>query len=78
MTRSKSKVRERILAIERILTDKAKNAKEIMDELQKKYDISCDRKSIYQDIAILTLYLPIEQSRKGYFISNDKFWRTEE
>lgn len=35
MTRSNSKVRERILAVERILTDKAKNAKEILDELQK-------------------------------------------
>ena len=60
--------RERILALERILSDKPQKTPELMDKLSKRYGIECDRKSIYQDIAVLTLYLPICQSKEGYYI----------
>lgn len=61
-----SDTRQRVLGVERILSHTPKTAQQIMYELQRRYGITCDRKVIYQDIAVLTRYLPIVFTKKGY------------
>lgn len=60
--------RERVLALERILNEKPQRTPELMRKLKNWYNIECGRKSIYQDIAVLTRYMPICMSREGYWI----------
>ena len=53
----------RILAIERILASGRKlKREEIQQELEQKYEIRADKKTIYDDIAILNLFVPIEST----------------
>ena len=57
----KSSPKERILAVERILQQRrCVSTTEIMLALEREYDIRADRKSIYDDIAVLTKFMPIE------------------
>ena len=63
-----SDIRERILAVERILNDHPQTVREISQRLEREYDIKCDRKVIYQDIYALSRYMPIMKSRTGYYL----------
>ena len=58
----KSSPKERILAVERILYRHREgiSMKEILAALEREYDIKAERKSIYDDLAVLTRYLPID------------------
>lgn len=53
----------RVLAIERMLANGRKlNVYEIQQELERKYDIYADRKTIYDDIIALNMFIPIEST----------------
>lgn len=67
----KSDSRERILAVERILDNRPQTVREISQRLEREYDIECDRKVIYQDIAALSRFIPVMQSREGYFLQRN-------
>ena len=64
----KSDSRERVLAVERILSDKPQTCGKIIHRLTREYGIECSRKAVYQDIAALSRYMPVIQSAKGYFL----------
>lgn len=58
--------KERILAVERMFqTGKPLTAPKIIEKLYLEYDIKVDRKTIYDDIAVLTRYMMIEQYGAG-------------
>jgi hypothetical protein len=63
-----SNTKERILAVERILSEKSKTVSEILICLENRYGISAERKAIYDDIATLTRYMNIQHSKKGYYV----------
>lgn len=66
----RSSPKERILAVERIIQRRRSfTTPEILEELERKYDIRADRKSIYDDIAVLTRYLPIVVVGKRYALA---------
>ena len=68
---SRSTPKESVLAIERMLSAKPQSAKVLIDRLRNEYGIERERKSIYQDIAVLTMFMPIEYApRKGYYIAD--------
>ena len=52
----------KILAVERIIQDNPYGitTKEILDKLDKLYGIKAERKSIYENIAVLTRFMPID------------------
>lgn len=59
-----SSTKERILAVERILLRrKSVSTQELRSALLNEYGIDVDRKSIYDDMAALTRFLPIELER---------------
>ena len=59
-------VKDRILAIERrFQTGKPLTTPRIIEKLYLEYDIKVDRKTIYDDIAVLTKYMMIEQYGVG-------------
>ena len=62
--------KERILAVERIITRRGRvSTNEILRSLDLLYDIQADRKSVYDDIAVLTRFLPIYTEGYGrYFV----------
>lgn len=62
--------KERILAVERILSKKPKNAKEILNCLYYRYGIKAERKAIYDDIAVLTKFINIQISKQGWYIQD--------
>lgn len=65
----KSDSRERLLAVERLLTDKPQTCGKIIHRLAREYGIKCSRKAVYQDIAALSRYMPIEHDPKsGFFL----------
>ena len=54
----------RILAIERMLANGRKlKVEEIQQELFEKYEITADRKTIFDDIYALSMFVPIEGTR---------------
>ncbi len=57
----------RLLAVEQILNEKPLNASEIIDVLEKKYNVTADRKSIYDDIAVLTRFYNVQVNKRGYY-----------
>ena len=61
--------KERILAVERILSNKPKTAEEILICLENRYGILAERKAIYDDIAALTRYMNVQHSAKGYYVT---------
>lgn len=53
----------RVLVIERMLKKgKRITVKEIQRELEDKYDIMADKKTIYDDIYALNMFMPIEST----------------
>lgn len=70
MKKSGAETRVRLLAVERIIGKTPVTLPQILDRLEWEYDITADRKTIYQDIAALTLFIPIIYvENKGYVIS---------
>jgi predicted DNA-binding transcriptional regulator YafY len=64
----------RILAIERMLAGGRKmKVEEIQQVLEQKYDIYADRKTIFDDISALDMFMPIE-SKPG---NNGGFQRVD-
>ena len=54
----------RVLAIERMLANGQKfTTEEIQRVLEQKYEIYADRKTIFDDIAALNMFVPIESTR---------------
>ena len=59
-----SSTKERILAVERILLRrKSVSTQELRTALLNEYGIEANRRSIYDDMAVLTRFLPIELER---------------
>ena len=70
MKKSGADTRVRLLAVERIIGKTPVTLSQILDRLDLEYGIIADRKTIYQDIAALTLFIPIIYiENKGYVIS---------
>ena len=67
MSKKCSDTKVRILALERILMGARKPLKcdEIIDRLYKRYHISTNRKTIYDDIAVLTCFEKVKHWRHG-------------
>ena len=67
MSKKGNDTKVRILALERILTGAKKPLKcdEIIEKLNKQYHISANRKTIYDDIAVLTCFEKIKHWRHG-------------
>lgn len=64
----------RILALERIFqNNKQLTLADISDKLWSQYGITAERKTLYDDIAALTRFLPIRTEKKGhtYFYINE-------
>lgn len=59
--------RRRILAVEGLLLGNPKglSMKQILDKLERYYDISADRKAIYQDLYALSYFYDVQQLRIG-------------
>jgi hypothetical protein len=59
---------EKIIAVERILQryPKGITMKQIIDKLYDEYGITADRRGIYNDIYVLTRFMPIYTERRGY------------
>lgn len=54
-------IKTRLLAVERMFqTGRPLNARMIINKLDMEYDIRAERKAIYDDIAALTMFLPID------------------
>ena len=70
MKKDGSDIRIRLLAVERIIGKRPITMTQILNRLECEYNISADRKTIYQDIAALTLFMPvIYVDQQGYMIS---------
>ena len=67
MSKKGNDTKARILALERILMGAQKPLKcdEIIDRLYKRYNISANRKTIYDDIAVLTCFVNVKHWRHG-------------
>lgn len=67
-TRSHSAHLEKIIAIERILQRNPNGitTKQIIDKLYDEYGITADRRSIYNNINVLTRFMPIYTEKRGY------------
>lgn len=66
MSKGKENTRTRVLAIERMFqTGKPITMPEIIRRLEFEYGLNCDRKSIYADIAELTMFMNIVTFQKG-------------
>lgn len=63
----RSDVRDRILYVYDLLRTRTEGltVKEMIDEIYADFGIRVDRKAIYQDIAAISLYLPIIKERRG-------------
>ena len=65
MRKTRTSNRTRILAVERLFqTKKPLTIQNIMDHLERNYDIYTDRKVLYGDIAELTMFMNIVTFRK--------------
>lgn len=63
----RSDVRDRILYVYDLLRTRTEGltVKEMIDEIYADFGIRVDRKAVYQDIAAISLYLPIVKERRG-------------
>ena len=70
MSKKGNDTKARILALERILMGAQKPLKcdEIIDKLNKQYHIYANRKTIYDDIAVLTCFVNVKHWR------HDGYW----
>ena len=66
-TRSCSTHLEKIIAVERILQRNPNGitTPQIIDKLYDEYGITADRRGIYNNINVLTRYMPIYTERRG-------------
>ena len=57
----------KILAIERIMQNNPNGVttKQIIEKLDNQYGVKAERKAIYDNINVLTRFMPIEKIRKG-------------
>ena len=55
----------RILIIERMLSKDGITVKQIIEKLEKNYNITAKRRTIYDDLNVLSFFYPIVQQRKG-------------
>ena len=59
---SKTYTKERLLAIERMfMTRKPLTVKQIIEKLDLEYDIRANRRAVYDDIAVLTMFMNIDR-----------------
>lgn len=66
MSKGKDAARTRLLAIERMFqTGKALTVREILRRLELEYDVVAERKSVYADIAELTMFMNIVTFQKN-------------
>lgn len=67
-------MKERILAVERILlgSERPLHIADIIDRLYDRYGITCERKAVMDDIAVLTRFIPICRNRFGYYVQQAK------
>lgn len=75
--KSRESSRFRILAIERILLAyKEISTRRIIDILGKQWDIKCDRKTIYQYMAVINRFIPIDVSygKNSKWIVSKNIW----
>lgn len=64
-----SQGKERILALERIITNKPQPMSVLLRRLQNEYGVTAERKTIYSDIATLTFFVTVTYEHgKGYFL----------
>ncbi len=62
----KHDIKNRVLAIERMfLRKRPLTVPQIIRKLDLEYDIQVNRKTIYDDIAVLTMFMPIDTFKKG-------------
>ena len=74
MSKKGNDTKARILALERILmgANKPLKCNEIIDRLYKQYHISANRKTIYDDIAVLTCFEKVKHWRHGgYWVEKE-------
>ena len=74
MNKKGNDTKARILALERILmaAEKPLKCNEIIDKLYKQYHISANRKTIYDDIAVLTCFKKVKHwKRDGYWVEKE-------
>lgn len=69
----KSDTRERILAVERIVSHHYITVLQIIRRLDNVYGIKAERKSIYQDLAVLTTFVPLNRIQRG----GQTYWMIE-
>lgn len=69
----KSDTRERILAVERIVSHHYITVPQIIRRLDNVYGIKAERKSIYQDLAVLTTFVPLNRIQHG----GQTYWMIE-
>ncbi len=67
---NKSSTKRRILAIYTLFNTAREplTAKQIMSKLENQYDIKCERKAIYDDIAVLKEFMPIVKTYRRWFV----------
>ena len=64
---SGNSTKERILIVERMFQNgRPITVKDIINRVENELDIKPNRKSIYDDIAVLTRFMPIYSYRQGY------------
>lgn len=50
----------RVLAIERMLSKNLISTRQIIDRLEREYDIIADRRTVYSDMLAIDRFIPIE------------------
>lgn len=71
----------RLLAVERILQRGQKvSVSQIQNELERKYGITCDRKTIFNDIMAIDRFMPVEgiTGQNGGYMIVDVLKRCED
>lgn len=67
MNKENSKIK--MLAIERMFqTKRHLSMRDIIDTLERRYDIKADRRTVYDDIACLTMFMNIQTEGGGRYL----------
>ena len=63
-----SDLKIRLIAVEKLLRDNPKGltVKQILSYLELQFNITAERKTIYDDISVLTLLYDIQKIQKGH------------
>lgn len=74
MSKNNSDTKVRILAVERLFRkNRCLTIAQIQDKLMNEYYLQCERKTLYDDIAVLTRFMDIKTNRIGktcYYLYN--------